>query len=110
MQCLKSNHGNISLLVCYAPTNDAPEERKDSFYEKLQEGIGRIARHDIVVCAGDYNAVMGSSNEGFEACMGKMGIGRRLSKNGVRFGSFCLANGLVIGSTLFQHLDIHKTT
>ena len=53
---------------------------------------------------------MGSSNKEFEGCMGKMGIGRRMSENGVRFGSFCLANYLVIGGTLFQHLDIHKTT
>ncbi|XP_066958651.1 uncharacterized protein [Macrobrachium rosenbergii] len=53
---------------------------------------------------------MGCSNEGFEACMGKMGVGGRMSENGVRFGSFCLANDLVIVGTPFQHHNIHKTT
>ena len=106
----KSTHGNISMFVCYAPTNDAPDERKDEFYVKLQEGISRVAKHDVLVCIGDFNAIMGKSNEGFEECMGNMGLGRAMNENGVRLGSFCLANNLVVGGTLFQHLDIHKTT
>ena len=60
----------------------------------------------------DFNAVLGSSNEGFEACMGKMGAGKEMSDNGVRFGSFCLTNDLIIGGTLSYHMhrSIHKTT
>ena len=42
--------------------------------------------------------------------MGRMGVGSRMNENGVRLGSFCLENDLVIGGTLFQHLDIHKAT
>ncbi len=30
----KSNHGNISMFVCYAPTNEGSDERKNAFYEK----------------------------------------------------------------------------
>lgn len=82
----------------------------DSFYGKLQEGTGRVARHDVLICIGDFSAIMGCSNEGFEACMGKMGVGGRMSENGVRFGSFCLANDSVTGGTLFQHHNIHKAT
>ncbi|XP_066960701.1 craniofacial development protein 2-like [Macrobrachium rosenbergii] len=106
----KSDHGNISLFVCYAPTNDALDERKDAFYGKLQEGIRRVARHDVLICIANFNAIMGCSNEGFEACMGKMGVGGRVSENGVRFGSFYPANDLVIEGTLFQRHNIHKTT
>ena len=39
--------------------------------------------------------------------MGKMGAGKEMSDNGVRFGSFCLANDLIIGGTLYQHRSIH---
>lgn len=46
----KSVHGNISMLVCYAPTNNAPDDMKDYFYEKLQEALGRVARH-VFCCA-----------------------------------------------------------
>ncbi len=42
--------------------------------------------------------------------MGRMGVGNEMSDNGVRFASFCLANELVIGGTVFQHPNIHKTT
>jgi len=66
-----------------------------------------VAWHDILLCIGDFNADLGRSNEGFEKCMGKLGVGSRMNENGIRFGSFCLANGLV---TLFQHRDIHKIT
>lgn len=99
-----------------------------TFYGKLQEGTGRVARHDVLICIGDFNAIMGCSNEGLEACTGKMGVGGRMcengvrfgsfclandggmSENGVRFGSFCLANDSVTGGTLFQHHNIHKAT
>ena len=106
----KSNHGSISMFVCYSPTNSAPDDRKDHFYERLQDAVDKVARHDILLCVGDFNAVLGSSNEGFEACMGKMGVGNEMSDNGIRFASFCLANDMVIGGTLFQHHDIHKAT
>ena len=44
----------------------------------------RVTRHDILLRVGDFNAVLGSSNEGFEACMGKMGAGKEMSDNEVR--------------------------
>ena len=106
----KSNHGNISMFVCYAPTDSATDDQKDDFYEKLQDAVSRVAKHDIMLCAGDFNAILGASNEGFEECMGKMGVGRAMSDNGVRFGSFCLTNDLVIGGTIFQHQKTYKTT
>ena len=106
----KSTHGNMSMIVCYAPTNNATDDKKDEFYAKLQEVAGRVARHDVLACIGDFNAALGSSNVGFESCMGKMGVGNKMSDNGVRFASFCLANDLIIGGTLFKHREVHKTT
>ena len=106
----KSNHGNLSVVVCYAPTNDAADDRKDAFYDELQEALDKVANHDMLICVGDFNAKMGNSNIGFEACMGNEGAGSIMNENGVRFGSFCLANNLVIGGTIFRHSDIHKTT
>jgi hypothetical protein len=78
----KSNHGNISMFVCYAPTNSAPDDQKNEFYSKLQAVVDRVAKHDVMLCIGDFNAVLGSSNEGFEACMGKMAAGDDMSDNG----------------------------
>lgn len=65
--------------------------------------VGRVPRHDIILCIGDFNVVLRDSNEGFEECMEGMGVGNGMSGNGVRFTSFCLANELMIGGTIFQH-------
>ena len=63
-----------------------------------------------LLCIGDFNAVLRGSNERFEACMGSMGVRNEMSENGVRFTNFCLANDVVIGGTIFQHHNIHKST
>ncbi|XP_068220019.1 craniofacial development protein 2-like [Palaemon carinicauda] len=38
----KSKQCNVSIIVCYAPTNDAPEEMKDEYYEELLSVIDEI--------------------------------------------------------------------
>ena len=83
---------------------------KDAFYEKLQEGTSRVAKHDVLICVGDFHAIFNNSKEGFESCMGRMGVESRMNENGVGFGSFCLENDLLIGGVLFQHFDMHKKT
>ena len=55
------------------------------------------------------NAKLGNDNEGFNEYMGVHGMGE-MNENGLRFASFCMANELVIGSTMFEHRDIHKYT
>ena len=105
----QSRHGNISVLVCYAPTNEASDDSKDRFYEDLQNVINRISIHDIKLCVGDFNAIVGSDNSAFSTCMKNQGMGK-INDNGIRMASFCLANNLVIGGSLFKHKNIHKYT
>ncbi|XP_068247682.1 uncharacterized protein [Palaemon carinicauda] len=31
----KSQQYNMSIIICYAPTNDSPDERKDDYHEEL---------------------------------------------------------------------------
>ena len=93
----KSSHGNICMLLCYASTNNAPDESKEALYERLPEGMSRVARHDAFVYGGDFNAILFNSKEGFEACMGRMVFGSRMRENGMRFGIFCLQKDFVIG-------------
>ena len=52
-------------------TEQASEEDKDLFYEKLQEQIDKTPRHDILIVIGDFNAKVGSDNIGYGSCMGK---------------------------------------
>ncbi|XP_048743004.2 uncharacterized protein LOC125656441 [Ostrea edulis] len=55
------------------------------------------------------NAKVGSENTNVEEIMGKHGCGIR-NENGEQLVDFCLSNNLVIGGTIFPHLDIHKLT
>ena len=45
---LKSIHGSMTVIVCYAPTDEADSNQKDSFYSKLQEVISKVPKHDIL--------------------------------------------------------------
>ena len=65
------------LIHVYAPTNDADEEVKDHFYEKLQAVVEKTPRHDLLVITGDLNAKV----------MGKHGVGTR-NDNGEKLCDF----------------------
>ena len=58
---------------------------------------------------GDLNVKVKNHISNFERVMGKDGVGTR-NDNGERLVEFCVMNNLVIGGTLFTHLDIHKLT
>lgn len=100
----------MTIVQCYAPTNDADEEDKNTFYDKLQRTVSKIPTHDILIVCGDFNAKVGNSNSEKEKIMGKNGARGVMNENGELFCNFCGTNDLVIGGTLFQHKEIHKIT
>uniref|UniRef100_A0A0L8HRT3 Endonuclease/exonuclease/phosphatase domain-containing protein n=1 Tax=Octopus bimaculoides TaxID=37653 RepID=A0A0L8HRT3_OCTBM len=81
----------LTIVMCYAPTNDADELAK------------------LIMVMGDFNANIGNINLGYEAIMGKHGLGS-INANGQLFADFCANNELVIVGTLFPHKDLHKAT
>nr|KAG5709927.1 hypothetical protein BaRGS_029969 [Batillaria attramentaria] len=99
----------LNIIQCYAPTNDAEEEKKDDFYQQLQTVIDRGGAKDMTILMGDFNAKIGSDNTGYEDTMGTHGLGQ-MNENGERFADFCALNQLVIGGSIFPHKRIHKAT
>ena len=53
-------HGHLTILVPYAPTEDAPDVEKDGFYDLLEGAVRNVPPHDQLVVAGDLNAVTGT--------------------------------------------------
>jgi hypothetical protein len=102
-------HGKLTIIQCYAPTNDAEEEVKDQFYSVLQQETTKTPSHDLLIVMGDLNAKVGKENKGYDLVMGIQGCGV-MNENGERLASFCGENNLVIGGTVFQHKEIHKLT
>ena len=101
--------GKATFIQCYAPTNEADDDAKADFYERLQGVIDGVANKDLILLLGDLNAKVGSDNMSFETVMGKHGIGR-MNENGELFADFCSFNKLVIGGSVFPHKKVHKAT
>ena len=105
----QSKHSKLTVIQCYAPTNDKEEEVKQEFYDQLQSIKNSVPKHDICLVIGDMNAKIGTDRTGMENAMGHFGIGTR-NENGEHLLEFCSNNDMVVGGTLFQHKNIHKYT
>lgn len=71
--------------------------------------MDKLPRRDLKILMGDLNAKVGADNTNRELDMGKYGVGVQ-NENGELLTEFCTFNDLVIGGTVFQHKQIHKTT
>ncbi|XP_044573630.1 uncharacterized protein LOC123257756 [Drosophila ananassae] len=105
----RCNARHITIVQCYAPTEDASDDIKDDFYNALTSSLTRIGRGDVKILMGDFNAKIGPNNNGLETIMGKHGVGSH-SNNGDRLIDLCQTFQLVIGGTVFPHKEVHKYT
>ena len=106
---LKGKQNNLTLIQCYAPTNDSEDDLKDNFYLRLQAEIEQVPMQDLIIIMGDLNAKVGADNSESDRVMGRHRSGI-INENGERLVEFCTTNNLVIGGTLFPHREIHKIT
>ena len=53
---LNHRHGKMSIIVAYAPTEVAPDNIKDQFYDQLQSLIQATPTHDMTIVLTDANA------------------------------------------------------
>ncbi len=104
-----SKYCKLTILQCYAPTNEADMEEKEDWYDQLQSAISKVPQHDMLLVIGDMNAKVGADNSDCEGTMGSHGCGD-INDNGERLVDLCMNNNLVIGGTIFPHKDIHKLT
>ena len=84
-------------------TNDAEEEKKDDFYNRLHKQTDK----SLKVLMGDFNAKTGADNRGYEHVMDKQGLGR-MNESWEFLAKFSAFNNMVIGSSIFPHKDIYK--
>ena len=104
-----SKYCKLTIIQCYAPTNDSEDDMKEEWYDQLQAAVSKVPQHDVLLIMGDMNAKTGSDNTDRERAMGREGCGI-INDNGEKFVNFCLNNNCVIGGTIFQHKEIHKLT
>ena len=105
----KHQHGGLSVIVVYAPTEEAESNVKDAFYAQLEAVTAIIPPHDQLLVLGDFNAVSGTERLGYEDVIGNFGSGYS-NDNSHRLISFCCTFGLSIMGSWFRRLDIHRHT
>ena len=105
----KKKYIRLNIIQCYAPTNDAEEEKKDDIYQQLQAVLDKRGTKDITTLMGNFNAKIGMDNMGNEDIVGAHGLGQ-MNETGERFADLCGLNQLVIGGSIFPHKRIHKAT
>ena len=106
---LRGRHNNMSIIQCYAPTNDGDEDDQNLFYEQLQVELEEIPRQEVIIVMGDINPKVGDDNLVVERTIGRHGCGT-INNNGERLVDFCADKSMVIGGTLFPHPTTHKFT
>ena len=62
---LQGERGSITVVQCYAPTNDFSEDEKDESYISLKNVVEQDSTHDALIVMGDLNAKIGNENAGF---------------------------------------------
>jgi exonuclease III len=59
---IKKRDIKISIIQCYAPTNDAEKEKKNDFYQQLKAVIDERGAKDVAMLIGGLFAKMGADN------------------------------------------------
>ena len=105
-----SRHIDLSVVVAFAPTEDAQDSVKDEFYQQLGGVFDSLPGHDVKILLGDFNARIGRDNSSWTGVIGGESLHETSTNNGLRLLDFCAMYQLTVGGTLFQHKDIHKGT
>ena len=61
----------ITIIQCYAPTNNAEPYEEEEFYNQLQAVVDKVLNRGILIIMGDFNPKVGWNNANIERIMGR---------------------------------------
>ena len=93
---------NYRVIAVYAPTFKAEDAAKDMFSNSVSTELCKAARSDTVICLGDWNARVGTSDETWQEVLGPYGNPER-NENGLRLLEMCTTHRLRVMNTFFKH-------
>ena len=106
---IRTKFYNINLICAHAPTEEKNDVVKDALYAELEDVYDKCPAHDAKIILRDFNAKV--EQEGiFVPTVGQFSLHANTTSNGMRLIDFDATSNMVMCSTKFQHLGIHKTT
>ena len=95
---IQSKLRKISIVQCYAPTENAELAEKEDIYSLLDKTLLGIKRRPIFVIMVKFNAQVGNNDKDIEHIMGRHGMPCvNQNKNGQLLIEFYGKHGLIIG-------------
>ena len=102
-------HGKMTVIVCYAPTNDSDDATKEDFYSALSRCLATVPPpHDITVLLGDFNATVRDDMGLWRGTVGPVSLDP-LNDNGLHLLGTLPISRPYIAST-FQRETVHQYT
>jgi hypothetical protein len=98
---------NSSIINAHAPTEDKSDIEKDAFYDGFRNLYDACPKHHVKLIIGDLNTEIGKETIHYPT-IGKEALHQERNGNGRRLIHLAASRNMVIGTTLFQHKDIHK--
>ena len=100
----------LQLISGYAPTNEAKDSAKDTFYRQLQKIVNLCDKEYKLILGADMNATIAQSSFGFWRCLGKNNYDRATNDNVMRLLKFADENHPILENTKRLSKRIHTNT
>ncbi|XP_030747693.1 uncharacterized protein LOC115876149 [Sitophilus oryzae] len=104
---IEKNGHSIVIIGAYAPSEDADNNIKDEFYDKLLNTILNINDRKEICILGDLNGRVGQKQN--DLVVGQHGE-QPVNDNGQRIINMCESLTLKIMNGFFPHREVHKFT
>ena len=93
----------------YNPSSDYEDEEVEIFYEELEEMMVKVHRKDLLIVNGDWNAIVGNTNDVDRYAVGKFALGKT-NPRGLRLLEFASKHRFTIANTLHPQKNLRKST
>ena len=99
---------HLQIVQVYAPTSTHEDEEVEEFYAEVSKIMSENKSYYKIVL-GDFNAKVGSHQQGDGAAVGQYGYGER-NERGTRLVQFATSERLTISNTCFKKRQSRKWT
>lgn len=96
MKATLNGNPETTVVCCYSPHNEHPEEYVTHFYQELSTIINAIPAHNFLLICGDFNAQLGATDSLFT-------YSKNTNRNGKHMKDFMEQFSLIATNTRFQN-------